>query len=124
MRLLDEAEDRVGVPEQHLAGVGQGDRAPALRALDQPVPDPPLEDRDLLADRRLREAQARRGAPERALAGDRPQRCEVAELDTGPGAERAERSGSASLAAGGQPPFCFPPARVCMISDEPAIIRG
>jgi hypothetical protein len=78
MRLLDEAEDRVGVLEQHLAGIGEGHGAAALRALDQSVPDAPLEDRDLLADRRLREAQARRGPPERALAGDRPQRREVA----------------------------------------------
>jgi hypothetical protein len=78
MGLLDETEDRVGVLEQHLAGVGQGDGAAALGALDQSVSDPPLEDRDLLADRRLREAEACRGAAEGALAGDRPQCREVA----------------------------------------------
>lgn len=87
VRALDEAEDGVRVPEQHLAGVREGNGATPFRPFDQAVPDPPLEDRDLLADRRLGEAEARRGAAEGALAGDRPQCRKVAQLDTGPRTE-------------------------------------
>jgi hypothetical protein len=121
---LDEAEDGVRVLEHDLAGVGQRHRAASFRPLDQPVADAPLEDGDLLADRRLGEAEARGRAAERPLAGNRPQRREVAQLDAGPGTEGAERSGAAFVAAGVQPPFCFPPAWVCAISKEPAISRG
>ena len=124
VRALDEPEDRVRVLEQHVAGLGEGDRAAPLRPFDQPVPAAPLEDRDLLADRRLGEAEARCRAAERPFTGDRPQRCEVAQLDTSPRTERAERSGAAFVWAGAQPPFCFPPAWVCAISKEPAILGG
>lgn len=124
MRPLDQAQDGVGVLEQHLAGVGERDGAPALRPLDQSVSDPPLEDGDLLTDRGLGEAEPCGRAAEGSLACDRPERGEVAQLYTGPLAERAERSGSAFVAAGSQPPFRFPPARVCPISNEPAIIGG
>jgi hypothetical protein len=124
VRALDEPENRVRVLEQNVARVGERHRPAPLRPFDQAVPDPSLEDGDLLADRRLGEAEARRRAAEGALEGDRPQRREMAELDAGPGTERAERSGAAFVAAGGQPPFCFPPAWVCAISREPAISRG
>jgi hypothetical protein len=46
------------------------------------------------------------------------------QLDAGPGAERTDHRGVAVVGAGGQPPFCFPPAWVCAISNEPAIIGG
>jgi hypothetical protein len=124
VRALDEAENRVRVLEENVARVGELDRAPPLRPFDQAMSDPSLEDGDLLADRRLSEAEARRGAAEGALEGDRPQRREVAQLDPGPGTEGAEGSGAAFVAAGGQPPFCFPPAWVCAMSKEPAITRG
>lgn len=73
MRVLDEPEDRLGVLEQDLSRLGQGDRPASLGALDEAMADPLLEDRDLLADRRLREPEPRGGAPERPFAGDRPQ---------------------------------------------------
>ena len=40
--------NRVGVAEQDLAGFGEGDRAWAAGALDEPQPDDPLERCDLL----------------------------------------------------------------------------
>ena len=110
--------------EQHLAGLGQRDAAAALRPLHQPVADPSLEDRDLLADRRLGEPEMGRGRPERALAGDRPQRCEVAQLDAGPRAKCSNLPRVGVARAGAQPPFCFPPTWDCAISNEPATIRG
>lgn len=124
MRALDEPEDVVRVLEQHVAGLGERHGAAPLRPFDQPVADPPLEDRNLLADRRLGEAETCCCASERPLAGDRPQRREVAQLDTSPGTERAERGEAAFVWAGAQPPFCFPPAWVCAISKEPAILGG
>jgi hypothetical protein len=54
---LDEPEDRLRVLEQDLAGLGEGDGAPSFRALDEPMTDPPLQQRDLLADRGLRESE-------------------------------------------------------------------
>jgi hypothetical protein len=74
---LDEAEDRLRVLEQDLTGLGEGDGAPSFRALDEPVADPPLEQRDLLADRGLREAEPSRSRPERSFACDRAQRRQV-----------------------------------------------
>jgi hypothetical protein len=124
VRALDETEDGVGVPEQHFTGVGERDGAPPFRPVDQAVADPPLEDRDLLADRGLREAEPRGRAAERSLTGDCPQRREMAELDAGPRTERAERSGAVFVGAGSQPPFCFPPAWVCAMSKDPAILGG
>jgi hypothetical protein len=71
VRELDEAEDRLGVLQQDLAGLGQRDRPAPLRALDEAVTDPLLEDRDLLADRRLGEAEPRGSASEGPFPGDR-----------------------------------------------------
>jgi hypothetical protein len=65
------------VTEQHLAGLGQLDRAGAARALDQALADDPLERCDLLADRRLDVAQTRGGTAERALLGDGLERRQV-----------------------------------------------
>jgi hypothetical protein len=64
MRALDAAEDRVRVLEQDLAGFGEAHGPSALRALDEAVADPLLEDRDLLTDRRLGEAEACGGRAE------------------------------------------------------------
>jgi hypothetical protein len=50
-RVLDAAEDRLRVLEHDLACLRQRDRPAALRALDEAMADPLLEDRDLLADR-------------------------------------------------------------------------
>jgi hypothetical protein len=121
---LDETEDGMGVLEQHLARFGEGDGAPALRPFDQAMADPALEDRDLLADRRLGEPKARGRSAKRALPRDRSQGREVAQLDPRPRAERTDLPRNAVLRSGGQPPFCFPPTWVCAISNEPATIRG
>jgi hypothetical protein len=74
---LDEAEDRLRMLEQHLTGLREGHGAPSFRPLDEAVADPALEQRDLLADRRLREPESAGGRPERTLACDRAQRRQV-----------------------------------------------
>ena len=76
--------DRVGVAEEDLAGLGEGDRAWATGALDQPEPDDPLERRDLLGDRRLRVAEILGGLAERPLVRDRLERDEMAEIEAEP----------------------------------------
>jgi hypothetical protein len=78
---LDPRDDRLRVAEEHLAGLGQLDRARAARAFDEPLADDPFERRDLLADRRLDVAESRGGAPEGALLGDGFERRQVADLD-------------------------------------------
>jgi hypothetical protein len=121
---LDEAEDRLCVLQQDLAGLGQRDRPAPFRALDEAVTDPPLEDRDLLADRRLGEAEPRGGAPEGPFPVDRSQRGEVTELDAGPAAEPTSGVRNVLRLARGQPPFCFPPTWVSTMIVEPATDRG
>jgi hypothetical protein len=106
---LDETEDRLCMLEQHLAGLGQGDRPAAFRPLDEPVADPLLEDRDLLADRGLSEAEARGGTAKRSFPRDGPQRGEMTELDAGPAPEPTCGFRNAIRSGRGQPPFCFPP---------------
>jgi hypothetical protein len=124
VRELDEPEDRLCVLEQHLAGLGQADRAPSLGALDEPVTDALLEDRDLLADRGLGEAEARGSAAERPFARDRPQRGEMTELDAGPATEPT-RGVRSSLRSCGAQLFCsFPPAEGWTMIVEPAMARG
>ena len=61
------------------ASVG-ADGRPARAPLQQRHPDDPLERRHLLAQRGLRVAELRRGTREAALAHDRVERREVAEL--------------------------------------------
>ena len=84
LRRLQTGEDRVGVLQDELARLGQLDADAAARALDEPLADRALERRDLLADRRLDVAEARRGTPEGPLAGDRLERRQVAQLDPEP----------------------------------------
>jgi hypothetical protein len=124
VRPLDEPEDRVGVLEQERACFGQRDGPPSFRTLDQPVTDALLEDRDLLTDRRLREAEPRRGGAERPFSFDRAQRCEMSELDAGPATEPIGGIRSVLRARGGQPPVCFPPTWVSPMIVEPAMERG
>jgi hypothetical protein len=124
VRELDEAEDRLRVLEQHLACLGQRDRAAPLGALDEAMADALLEDRDLLADRGLSEAEARRGGAKRPFPRDCPQRGEMTELDAGPAAEPSWGIRNAIRPARGQPPFCFPPTWVSTMIVEPATDRG
>ena len=77
-------DDRLGVAEQELAGLGQRHAPRPARALDELLPDDPLERRDLLADRRLRVAERRGGAAERRLTRDGLQRDQVAKLHAEP----------------------------------------
>ena len=84
LRGLQPRDDRVGVPEQQLARLGERDRPRAAGPLDELLADDPLERRDLLADRRLRVAEPLGRASERALARERLQGGEVPELDAEP----------------------------------------
>ena len=124
VRPLDEPEDRVGMLEQERPGFGERDGAPSFRPLDQAVADALLEDRDLLTDRRLREAEPCRGTAERPFPRDCPQRGEMTELDAGPAAEPSWGIRNAIRPARGQPPFCFPPTWVSTMIVEPATDRG
>jgi hypothetical protein len=72
------------VAQEDRAGGGQRDRARAAGALHEPRSDDPLEQRELLADRRLRVAESPGRPAERALAGDRIECGEVAYLDAEP----------------------------------------
>ena len=65
------------------AGVGETGRGPLERSTSR-APHDPLEQRDLLADRRLRVPEGPRRAAERALARDGVERGEVAHLDAEP----------------------------------------
>lgn len=65
--------------EERLPGRGEPD---ALgKPLQQRTADLALERLDLLRQRRLRDVEARRGAGERALVGDRGKVAELAEVD-------------------------------------------
>src|SRR5205823_8752449 len=67
----DPRDDRLRVAQKQLARLGQRDRLRPPGPLDEALPDDPLEGRDLLADRGLGVAEARRGTAERALARNR-----------------------------------------------------
>ena len=73
LRGVELRDDRVGVPEEEPAGVGQVDRPRAARAVDEPLADVPLELGDLLADGRLRVAELA-GRAGRRTACARPPR--------------------------------------------------
>jgi hypothetical protein len=49
-RGIEARDDRLGVPEEQLAGLGERDRPRTSRPLDERLPDDLLERRDLLAD--------------------------------------------------------------------------
>jgi hypothetical protein len=77
-------DDAPAVTDHDVAGRGERHRARPARALDEPRADDPLEQRDLLADRRLGVAERPRRAAERALAGDGVERGEMPDLDPEP----------------------------------------
>ena len=78
---VEPGDDRLGVPEEQLAGLGERDGSRSSRPLDERLADDLLERRDLLADGRLRVPEPLGGPSERALARDRVERSEVAHLD-------------------------------------------
>ena len=81
LRRAQPVEDPLCVAEHERAGLGRAHRRAARAPLQQRHPDDPLERRHLLAQRGLGVAELGRGARERALADDRVQRGEVAQLD-------------------------------------------
>ncbi len=81
LRRVELRDDRVGVPEEQLAGLGERDRRGPAGPVDELLADDPLELRDLLADRRLRVAELARRAAERARPADRLERRQMADLD-------------------------------------------
>ncbi len=70
--------------EHRLAGRGQRRAPRAARALHERRADDALEREDLVADRGLHVAEPLRRAAERALARDRLERLQVANLETDP----------------------------------------
>ena len=70
--------------QKQLARLGQRDRLRPPGPLDEALPDDPLEGRDLLADRGLGVAEARRGTAERALARNRFESDQMPQLDAQP----------------------------------------
>ena len=74
-------EDRLGVNDEPLTRLGEAHRLGAARAVEERLPDDPLEGGDLLAHRRLRVAEVLGGPPERPFGGDGKESDKVAELD-------------------------------------------
>ena len=68
---VEARDDRIGVAEQQEPGLGRLHAPRAAGAVEEPLPDDPLELRDLLADGRLRIAELARRAAEGAGACDR-----------------------------------------------------
>ena len=91
-RRFEPRDDRLGVPQEELAGVGERHGSGAARTLDQRLADDPLERRDLLAHRRLRVAEPLGRATERALVRDRVERGEMPHLDPEPLIRLCDRS--------------------------------
>ena len=80
-----EARDDPGcVAEQELPGLRERDAAGAAGSLDELRADDALERLDLLADRGLRVAEPRGGAPERPFVGDRLEGSQMPDLDPEP----------------------------------------
>ncbi|MFO0745190.1 MAG: hypothetical protein U1F43_05860 [Myxococcota bacterium] len=78
-RALGLGEQRAGATEQRLAGLGQAHVAAA--ALEEAPAELLLEAHDLRAQRRLRDGEAARGAPEVELLGDGDERLQEAQLE-------------------------------------------
>ena len=81
---VEARDDRVRVAEQQEPGLGRLHAARAAGAVEEPLPDDPLELRDLLADGRLGVAELARSAAEGAGACDRFQGREMAQIDAEP----------------------------------------
>ena len=69
---VEARDDRVGVAEQEEPGLGRLHAPRAAGAVEEPLPDDPLELRDLLADGRLRIAELARRAAEGARCARPP----------------------------------------------------
>ena len=78
---VEARDDCIRVAEQQEAGLGRLDAAGAAGPVEEPLPDDPLELRDLLADGRLGVAELTRGRAERARSGDRFQSGEMSQID-------------------------------------------
>ena len=89
--------EAIAVRREHLAGLGQRDRARPAGPLDEARADDALERRDLLRDRRLRVAEALSGTREGALLGDRLERSQMACLDADESITRHDRFQSLSV---------------------------
>ena len=81
LRCLHARHDRLCVPQQQLARLGQRDGARAARPLDQLLAHGALEGSHLLADRGLRVAERLRGPAEGTVLRDRLERHQVAQLE-------------------------------------------
>ena len=81
LRRSESGDDVAGVVEQDLACLGERHRSRAARPIDKAMPDGFLERGDLLRDRALRVAEARRGLRERTGLGNGLQRHQVANFD-------------------------------------------
>ena len=84
LRGLEPGDDRLGVPEQDPAGLGERHRPRPSGPLDEALADDPLERRDLLADGRLGVAELLGGAAEAALARKCLERGQMPQLDSQP----------------------------------------
>ena len=81
LRRSESGDDVAGVVEQDLACFGQRHRTRPARPIDEAMTDGFLERRDLLRDRTLRVAEARRRLRERTGLGDGLQGHQVADFD-------------------------------------------
>ena len=79
--LAQPVEHRRGVHQQQFTRGGELDLAGPARPVEHPVADGPFEGGDLLADRRLGEAQPLGRPPERTLGSDRLEGTQLADLD-------------------------------------------
>src|SRR2546430_16464569 len=76
--------DCLRVAEQNAPRLGQLDRAPAPRTLDQPLPDERLQSRDVIAHGGERAVQLRRRCPEGPGVRDRSKSPQMLYLDALP----------------------------------------
>ncbi len=88
---VEASDDRVRVAEQEEPGLGRLHAPWPAGTVEEPLPDDPLELRDLLADGRLRIAELARGAAEGAGARDRLQRREMTQIDAQPSISTHDR---------------------------------
>jgi hypothetical protein len=81
---VEAGDDRLRVPEQQRPRLRERDRPRPTGALEQPLPDEPLERLDLLRDRRLGVPERCRCASERPFTCDRLESGEMTKLDPEP----------------------------------------
>jgi hypothetical protein len=83
-RCVQPGDDRLGVLDERRADLGEDGGPPTAGAVEDRGADDAFEHGDLLADRRLGVAECRRRGGERALACDRSQGGQMAELEPEP----------------------------------------